>query len=1248
MAMITPGEASIRLTQQATQDFVEAQQQRSTPVLEQSMSVSAQFREQFQSIQSHQSMNPYVAQAMARATPGATGYDAGMLPSPIMMTPPSTGVFRPHAPPPMMPIHPTKPPPVGMPPFAPQLPAPMFQSVHEQQARLSDARATERYAYASQAPNVGAQALGYMGGAYAGAKMGSRFGAGGALVGAIGGATLAGVSGLSAGLGNMADVAMRPSRQRHQMGGAIQRYSRDWVVGGDDVHALGRGLSRDASIELAGGVQKMSASKDFQGQTGEMFNQGDLMKIMKGAGQTGLMDMQQSVPQIEQQLKQVATTVSKFMQLTNDPDITNVIRKMGQLNQFGMNPQEMEQAAYNMKRFSRAAGTSIEGIQQMGGLPGAQTFQQAGMTAGAGFRYGNYAAAASRQAVASGDMSPRQLSLLGGVQGMTQRNIQAQAAFSSMPLFTAASAQYGPKGWDVDGDKARSIGEGGALGMVRGAVANMNQAVQKGGIGALVTYGTQQRELREKAMAEMTPAEMMAQRFTMAMQTGKQLGLKGEAAFSGGAQLAFGREVAEQMTMQAKSPNFWDAQKDLVQKQRRELATAQRAQVMEAGSGATMRWLKEGYKGSALKGAVGGVKTGLSAIADPFQRMSKGIGEMYDDAEDWMADFGTPEGINRIRRSELTTSVHAGIEERRKSDARNQITTTRRIGATREELGARRKTNYDDVNNLELQRAQAYEDDFVSTDTMATVGRASSDLLGAALGIGGIAKMAGATTAKTMSAGMRVGTKTAIAGDVLGGVLGAAEDVIPWMQGSALDTFTSPEMKEYQLKRAARMRGSYADISRMAAKEGGKTKFVDKATSVLGAAVNKAGGDLTGGEVLETGARYAKAAIRDAAASDKVVTPGAWNRVIRQSLMGSGMSEKEADKAIKNMSAADKKGVISQFKHLAVQDKDIARADQEIMDREAETTSQKMQDSLDKQTDRLDSYAETTASAMGIEITKELGNLVGKFGAERFTDIAILGEGLMSEDENTVKLYNERKAKFKEDMRKEGWSPEKQDEMWEAKRAADQKAFNEMSESEKDTMRGVSSEKWSGKKGTIGSITTMAKTMERSTMQSGFRSQGFADTLAPYIGKGAADELLQGDHEITAEDIAASYDEEALEKLRKSGPAGVKKADMMVKALSGTGKEKAAALASIEQDALAHTPQGEVQESVSRQATGEQADKLDREEGALDKIKGMFSDFKPPGGGGGGGISKGAANDFKEGARMFRQAMESDLMKKMR
>jgi len=572
----SPASVSLGLMAEAAQRQQQAYQIMESTPLGASSAFQQQYQQQMQSIQQQQSMNPYAARMFERAqASGSQQY----LPSPITMTPPNSGVFRPPAPrPAMAPIAPVYTP--TMPhqmfqPFTPQAPQPMFRNLQEQEEMQRVIRANNDFSLYSQAPGAIGYGAGIAAGAGAGALAGRRFGAWGALAGAGIGAIGAGVSGFAGGMEGLGQMMMRPFQQRQEMGAGIMNMSRNWVASGNDLNVLGRGLSRDASLNLASQVQNLASEGQFRKQTGEMFNSQDLMQIMRKGGESGLFDMSQDVPRIKEKLRETAGTIKQFMELTNDPSITSVIGQMGRLQQFGMNQQDMVTAARGMRSFARAAGTSIEGLQQIGGLPGAATFQQAGLTAGQGFQFGNFAAANANQMVAAGALTPRQLALMGGVQGMAQREMQSQAAFASMPLFAASQAQFSGGQWGVN---PATVGRGdGAFGMVSGSMQAMNQAVQRGGIGALATFQMRQRELSDAALSQMTPMEQMAQKMKMAMGTGQALGLRGREALSVGGMTAFDAETANQMDFMASSPQFWENQRKAIRRRQLELGQAEAA-----------------------------------------------------------------------------------------------------------------------------------------------------------------------------------------------------------------------------------------------------------------------------------------------------------------------------------------------------------------------------------------------------------------------------------------------------------------------------------------------------------------------------------------------------------------------------------------------------------------------------------------------------------------------------------------------
>lgn len=633
----SPAETAATLSVQASQQLQQAAQTVSVPYGSTApiAAFGQQFQRQLSQIQQHQSLGMYQAQAFANLYPGSQQYPQHSLPSPLTMTPPSTGVFRP----PMAPISASPIPPMATQPmfagpYTPRLPQPMFQSPWEQNIVQQDLQANQAFAYASQAPRVLGQGAGYGIGAMLGAGLGARFGGMGRIAGAVGGAALSHFSGAAQGLGNMAMLPMQPAMDRHMEAAALGRFSQDWVTTGPQVHALGMGLSRDASLQLASGIRNMAADTGFQRETGGMFNRADLMKITQVAGQSGLMDQSQDVDAIQKNLRQVAGTVRRFMELTNDPDVVSVIREMGRMRQFGFEVPEMERAAMNMRMFARAAGTTVQELKQTGGMSGAMTFQQAGLSAGAGYQYGMYAQGAARQSVATGTYSPMQLSMLGGVQGIAQRDMQAQAAMMSMPLFGASISGFQGGGWGVNHGAlaAQLSGQGGAAGMVTGALGNMNQAIQQGGIGALAMFPIQQRFVQAQAAQHVNPQQQMMMRFRMAQQTGETLGLEGQGAFALGAQAMFGRDVGEQMFMQAANPQFWEEQRRTVRRQRDELAYMQRQETMQNDPG----WISRQMERLGVVGVGDEVRSALRGIPRFFEGIGSGISDTWGGVQDYV------------------------------------------------------------------------------------------------------------------------------------------------------------------------------------------------------------------------------------------------------------------------------------------------------------------------------------------------------------------------------------------------------------------------------------------------------------------------------------------------------------------------------------------------------------------------------------------------------------------------------------
>ena len=665
MATPSPSDTSMRLMEESRQRVMHSQQtiQASSPMV--ASAFSNQFQQRFQQAQGIQSYSPYQAQSMGGYSPfssGTSGPGGGpsYLPSPMTMTPASTGVFRPNMPSPIAPIPPMYTPPIVPLPFQPQAPQPMFQTQYMQHAMQSDFQSNRMFSTGMQIPAVMGQALGIGAGAAMGAKVLGRFGPLGAVAGAVGGGLLAGTAGVAESIGNFAQLPFQPMIETRQMGSAVQRMSQDWVVSGQQLHATGRGLSQGAGMSMAGQIKDLAGESKFKSDTGGMFNRQDLMKMTQLSGQSGLMDMEQSVPEIKNQLRQVASTVKKFMELTSDPDVTNVIRNMGRLTQQGMSLTQIDQAASGMRNYARMAGTSVAGIQQLGGAPGAMVFQGMGLSAAQGYDYGNFSMAMARQTVAGG-MAPRQLSMLGGVQGMAQRDMQAQAAYSSMPLFAASNASFGSKGWVAGQSPADTGGGQGAFGMVNAAVSNLNAGVRKGGIGALVSYGLQQNEIADEATSKMTPMEQAALRFRTAKDTGAMLGLKGQAGFDLGARISYGDEVANQMSLQARNPRMWEGLRSGYNRELTEMAMTQRNAIESRAPGVFGRIGRDISRSSMGRSFKSTFST-AGGMAESLGDTTSDIANVFRDA------WGVPDGMIRTRKRRGTGMTDAAADVVGRSD----------------------------------------------------------------------------------------------------------------------------------------------------------------------------------------------------------------------------------------------------------------------------------------------------------------------------------------------------------------------------------------------------------------------------------------------------------------------------------------------------------------------------------------------------------------------------------------------------
>lgn len=1203
----TPAQTSSRLMQEASQRSVVSQSiiQQSGGVVPSPVSAfSQQFQEQFQAIQSRQSLSPMAANYMAGGAADA------YMPSPLTMTPAETGVFRPPAPSPIASIPPMQLPTQQWSPFSPRPPAPMFRTQYEQSQQLADYSANRQFSYASQIPNIVGTGVGIGAGALAGAKIGGAFGARGRLAGAVGGAALSGLSGFAEGVGDIFQLPMKSAIQRREMGAAIQNMSQDWVVSGPQLHGLGKGLTRDASIQMAGEVQDLTSNKQFQQETGEMFNQRDMMSILRKGGQAGLFDAAQSVPQIRQQLRETAGTIKEFMQLTNDPSVSNVIKEMGRLRQFGLNQQDMLTAAQGMRTFSRAAGTTIQGLQETGGMPGAMTFQRAGLTAGQGFMYGNFSAASARQMVASGGVNERQLSLLGGVQGMTQRDIQAQASLNSMPLFAASNMQYGPQGWGVN---AANVGQTnrGAFGMVQNASSAINQAVSRGGIGALAMLPLQQREMADKAASMMTPQEQMAQRFQLAMQTGERLGMSGESAMAAGSRLLYGDEVAEQMMYQAKSPDFFRNQREIVKRQRRELYAEQRQKDKDAES-----MLPEGLRlfgraigaDKAADAFTGGAGSAWRSTKEGFESLGGVISSPFKVAGDYLeSETLRDQGIYRRRLGGSTGRAVSGLRASIRSKRTKDLVGKDITGPTTEEDLAKYRGEVGDGLRGYDSRSLA---------------------LGFDTEIGGVTESA--TTADWMTTPLEkylewnpitalpmMAFESSTGIDLSDTVSNLVRDA-----GVGLATMgMSPERKQELANKGAKKAREQLKVVRQARKRDKKVmKDVYKKVGKGSAGAGRI-------NIIEMGQNLDKTFLSKSTSGDAGVILSDKDYIdamIPVLIDQEGLDEPQARKRARELlSTPGIKATIlgSAMDQTDPENKNIYRRELEEEPTGA-TDSGLGLSGLKKERMRLEEE---------LDIDSIFGGALGEYtysGAEeKIQKVAseLGGGGLAA----VAAVASSRKLKGK-DRNKRLREIQKRYSLDDDQLERIEKEYGALDEDVQDVLAKAVDK---GGPDALKKLEAYGSVMRETGQQEAFKSEGFQRLMGKYSDEvsGYLAETTEG---ITGETLASKFTEDDLKRMSKSRSSRDRRLASTVKAAQGEGAEAKRAQAQLEKVAVLESGiDVEGNEDVAAgSVAGKEAKKLEAAEDAMVAMEDVANTFAP------------AVKEFTEGARMFREAMESDII----
>lgn len=456
--------------------------------------------------------------------------------------------------------------------FGPRPPAPQFDTPF--QAFQSQETATQDRLFRGSVSSYGAAArvAADFAAAGIGAAIGSRFG--GAKLGAAAGFAASEMSGFAGGMQNAAmDYGLSPAINMRAYGAGIEHISRGFMAGGDFGHVSGVGMSHGASVRTARLLDDVAASLRFQADTQDRFNRADVMKIAQLGGREGLLDGASNPEQLATRVRDLAKSLSSFMELANEPDVQRAIQTMGQMRSSGLNYGETLRAVSNGRAWARMAGTTFEQISSTGGALGSQTYGAMGLSQGLGFQagMGNYALA--RNAQMSGAVSPQMMSLMGGAEGAAGLSNMFSGSFLQQPML-APGVMNGMGG--LDEGRVRQLLSGrtdlfNLTGNAVGALGGMTRGMGIEGLGLAIASQPLMQDTIGRVMESQGPFARRNVEDQQVLSTMRRFGHTGSAGFSTMAQaMGMSGTQALMRTRELGSSDYYNSQRDQIEVVRRE------------------------------------------------------------------------------------------------------------------------------------------------------------------------------------------------------------------------------------------------------------------------------------------------------------------------------------------------------------------------------------------------------------------------------------------------------------------------------------------------------------------------------------------------------------------------------------------------------------------------------------------------------------------------------------------------------
>jgi hypothetical protein len=291
------------------------------------------------------------------------------------------------------------------------------------------------------------------------------------------------------------------------------------------------------------------------------------------------------------------------------------------------------------------AGTSFQGLAELGGSMGSQAFQSMGLSQGLGFQAGmaNYGQASA--SINRGILSPQLASLTGGAQGLGTLNSMFSGAMLQMPMMAPGmmSAGGGLSAANVQGLLSGRSNLFNMTGQGASALSGMAERYGVGGLGMAVAM----QPLLQDSLGRMIQSQgPFAQRNTEDRQVlalARQMGMSGSQGFLTAAQtLGMDRNQALTRATELGSTSYWEGQRSQLRVNQRE-ARANRERELEDSEPSVLGSV---YRTTSVGSAFRAVRNGA-------HRMGVNLSEAFGGEESLgvYGSFNTEDARRRVRRA---------------------------------------------------------------------------------------------------------------------------------------------------------------------------------------------------------------------------------------------------------------------------------------------------------------------------------------------------------------------------------------------------------------------------------------------------------------------------------------------------------------------------------------------------------------------------------------------------------------------